>query len=162
MRYGVSTLSETYPARPEAVPEARTRLVEFAERAGASPEQVEGVRLAVSEAMTNAVVHAYRSEPGAVHVSAAVVSGELWILVADDGCGLEPHPDRPGLGLGLALISQSCDNVTIASRASGGTEVRICFELARTEGHHVRTSRRLRWRDQGRRGGGLTPSVRAA
>ena len=92
------------------------------------------MRLAVSEAMTNSVLHAYRGEPGQIHVNAAIVSGELWILVSDDGCGLEPRADRPGLGLGLGLISQVSDDFAIVSRASGGTEVRIRFNIARSRG----------------------------
>src|SRR6202043_2175521 len=98
--------------------------------AGATASQVDAVRLAASEALTNAVVHAYRDEPGGIHVNAAVVASELWILISDDGCGLQPRGDRPGLGLGLGLISQVSDDFAIVSRASGGTEVRIRFNLA--------------------------------
>lgn len=122
-------LNETYEATPQAVAEARSQLADFARRAGATPEQTDSVRLAGSEAMTNAVLHAYRGEPGSIHVNAAVVTGQLWILVSDDGCGLEPRADKPGLGLGLGLISQVSDDFAIVSRASGGTEVRIRFNL---------------------------------
>ena len=88
------------------------------------------MRLVASEAMTNSVLHAYRGEAGSIYLNAAVVSGELWVLIADDGGGLKPRADRPGLGLGLGLMSQVSDDFTIASRASGGTEVRIRFSLA--------------------------------
>ena len=87
------------------------------------------MRLAASEAMTNSVLHAYRGGPGLIYVNAAVASGELWILISDDGCGLRPRADRPGLGLGLALISEVSDDVAVVSRATGGTEVRIRFNL---------------------------------
>lgn len=129
MQSVVRKLNETFAATPSSVSAARTQLAEFAAAAGARPEQVDAVRLAASEAMTNSVLHAYRGESGSIHVSAAVVSGELWILVSDDGCGLEPRADRPGLGLGLGLISQVSDDFAIVSRASGGTEVRIRFNL---------------------------------
>jgi serine/threonine-protein kinase RsbW len=122
--------SVTYQARSESVGEARTALAEFARQAGATPEQVDGVRLAVSEAVTNAVLHAYRDAPGAVQVTAALAGAELWILVADDGGGMQPQTDRPGLGLGLGLISQLCDDMAIVSRSGGGVEVRILFKLA--------------------------------
>jgi anti-sigma regulatory factor (Ser/Thr protein kinase) len=79
--------------------------------------------------MTNSVLHAYRGSPGLIYVNAAVASGELWILISDDGCGLEPRADRPGLGLGLGLISQVTDDFAVVSRATGGTEVRIRFNL---------------------------------
>ncbi len=133
MQRVVRNLNETYQATPDAVGDARTRLAEFAAAAGASPSQVEAVRLATSEAMTNAVLHAYRGEPGSIYVNAAVVSAELWILIADDGHGLEPRADRPGLGLGLGLIAQVSDDFALVSRASGGLEVRIRFNLAAAE-----------------------------
>ena len=124
-----NTLAGTYPAEPDSVARARRALSDFAAGAGADARQVEAVRLASSEALTNAVVHAYRGEPGEVHVTAAVVGGELWILIGDDGCGLEPRADRPGLGLGLGLIAQLSDELAVVPRAGGGTEVRMRFAL---------------------------------
>jgi len=113
----------------EAVPRARERLAEFAAAAGANGEQLEGIRLAVSEAVSNVVLHAYPGRPGAVHLSAAAISGELWILIADDGCGLEAQRNSPGLGLGLAWMAQFSDGLTLLPRASGGLEVRLRFDL---------------------------------
>jgi anti-sigma regulatory factor (Ser/Thr protein kinase) len=129
MQSVVRNLNDTFEATPGSVGEARNRLAEFAVDAGARATLVDAVRLAASEAMTNAVRYAYRGKAGAIHVRAAVVSGELWILVSDDGCGLQPHAYRPGLGLGLGLISQLSDDFAIGSRASGGIEVRIRFNL---------------------------------
>lgn len=125
-------LSLTFRAEPCSVSRARRALREFAAEVGASVDQVDAVRLASSEAVTNAVLHAYRDEPGKVYVTAALVSDELWILVSDDGCGLEPRTGRPGLGLGLGLISQVSDDLTIVPRSSGGTEVRMRFDLTDT------------------------------
>ena len=129
MKDAVSTLSLTYTAEPGSVPLARSALHEFALAAGASEQQVDDVRIAGSEAVTNAVVHAYRDQPGDIYVTAAIVSDGLWVLIADDGCGMEPRADRPGLGLGLGLISQVSDELAIVPRASGGTEVRMRFKI---------------------------------
>ncbi len=129
----VRDLNETYEASPVSVADARTKLAHLAVRAGAPPSQVDAVRLAASEAMTNAVLHAYRSGPGRIYVNATVAAGELWIVISDDGCGLKPRADRPGLGLGLGLISEVSDDFAIVSRATGGTEVRIRFHLAPAE-----------------------------
>lgn len=123
-------LSATYEAKPSSVAAARAALAEFAANAGASADQVDGVRLAASEAVTNAVLHAYRGEPGPIQVTAALAGSELWILVSDEGGGMQPRADRPGLGLGLGLISQVCDDMAIVPRSAGGTEVRILFKLA--------------------------------
>jgi anti-sigma regulatory factor (Ser/Thr protein kinase) len=133
MRSIAKNLSLTFRANPDSVPEARRALAEFARSAGAEHRQVESIRLAASEALTNAVLHAYRTDPGSVYVTAAVVSGELWILIADDGCGMEPQTERPGLGLGLGLISQVTDELAIVPRAGGGTEVRMRFDLVASE-----------------------------
>jgi stage II sporulation protein AB (anti-sigma F factor) len=122
-------LSVTYAAKPSSVVAARTALAEFAAAAGASDAQVDDVRLAASEAVTNAVLHAYRGGPGQIQVTAALAGRELWILVADEGSGMRPRTDRPGLGFGLGLISQVCDDMAIVPRSSGGTEVRILFSL---------------------------------
>ena len=129
MQSDANTLTITYPAEPDSVARARYALSEFAAVAGADRKQIDDIRLATSEAVTNAVLHAYRGDPGSVHVTAAVVAGELWILICDDGRGLEARSERPGLGLGLALISQASDELAIVPRAGGGIEVRMRFVL---------------------------------
>jgi anti-sigma regulatory factor (Ser/Thr protein kinase) len=92
-------------------------------------EQLHGVRLAVSEALTNVVQHGYTGVPGQIHVTAVAVSGELVILIADDGCGLRPRSDSSGLGFGLAWMAQFSDGLTLVTRSSGGLEVRLRFDL---------------------------------
>lgn len=145
-------LSVTYEAKPSSVAAARRALAEFARNAGASEEQVDGVRLAASEAVTNAVLHAYGGGPGEIQVTAALAERELWILVADEGGGMQPRADRPGLGLGLVLISQVCDDMAIVPRSSGGTEVRILFSLSAAPEHeHPAPLRRQTERQPSRR-----------
>ena len=129
MRSVANSLSLTFSAQPEAVSPARRALAQFATRAGADRQKIDAVRLGASEALTNVVLHAYHDPPGQVHVTAAVVADELWVLIADEGRGLEPESDRPGLGLGLGLISQVADELAIVPRAGGGTEVRMRFDL---------------------------------
>jgi anti-sigma regulatory factor (Ser/Thr protein kinase) len=125
----VANVSESYRAEPESIPRARMALTRFAAEAGASEEQQAQVRLVVSEAVTNAVQHAYEACPGEIHVTGVVVSGELWILVADDGRGLRAGHDSSGLGLGLVWMAQFSDGMTLLARSSGGLEVRLRFDL---------------------------------
>jgi anti-sigma regulatory factor (Ser/Thr protein kinase) len=116
----------------ETVPLARRALTAVAAAAGATGERLEEIRLAVSEALTNAVVHAYRNgESGRFHVTAAVAAGELWVLIGDDGRGLHAWNDSRGLGIGLSLISGLSDDFSIVTRASGGTEVQMRFDLSK-------------------------------
>ena len=126
-------LNESYAAIPEAVPLARRLVSDIAAAAGAGGERLEEIRLAVSEALTNAVIHAYEDgEAGRFQVVAAVASGELWVLVSDDGHGLHAGKDSRGLGLGLWLIAGLSDDFAIVNRASGGTEVQMRFDLTKT------------------------------
>lgn len=120
---------QVYPAVAESVALARAAVVGFAQQAGASQATVEAVELAVSEAVTNVVVHAYSDapDPGAVEVAAALTAGELWVIVADAGRGLRPRRGGPGLGLGLGLIAQVSNGVDLEHRASGGLELRMRF-----------------------------------
>lgn len=90
----------------------------------------DGVALAVSEAVTNAVMHAYRDrEPGAVRVFASVVEGALVVVISDDGLGMTPRTDSPGMGLGLSLIAQFATTVEIDG-GEDGTRVALSFEHA--------------------------------
>jgi anti-sigma regulatory factor (Ser/Thr protein kinase) len=126
---GGAALSKTYPAVADSVPRARTDLTVLAVAAGAGEDAVESIRLAASEALTNAVRHAYPDGPGEVHVTAAMTGDELWLLVADDGCGLRSGSHNPGLGVGLALIACAADHFSVVKRANGGTEIQMRFEI---------------------------------
>jgi anti-sigma regulatory factor (Ser/Thr protein kinase) len=122
-----NTLTTSYPAVAESVALARRAVVELAARKGATDEQLESIRLAVSEAVTNAIVHAYQGGGGEVQLTAGLARGELCVLVADEGCGFQRPAESPGLGWGLPLIAHASDEFVIAERAYGGTEVRMRF-----------------------------------
>src|SRR5260370_5533559 len=136
------TLQRSYPAVPDAVPDARSALTAFAADVGAPPELLDDVRLAVSEALTNAVVHAYRgtSEPGSIGVIAARAVDELWILVSDSGCGLRPRQDSPRLGLRIALMMQLSPGVGLNDPSDSGTAVTPRFPLAPARNPALRQS----------------------
>ena len=84
------------------------------------------VALAVSEAITNAVVHAYRDESaGPVRVVACAEPRRLVVVVRDHGCGMSPNPGSPGLGLGLSVIGRLAAELNIERPdAGGGTRLR--------------------------------------
>src|ERR1700750_313567 len=99
------TLSHTFPAVADSVPRARGALSSLARAGGATADQIDSIRLAVSEAATNVVVHAYDDDAGRIQLDAGLSAGELWVLIADDGLGMRPQSQRPGLGFGLPLTS---------------------------------------------------------
>jgi anti-sigma regulatory factor (Ser/Thr protein kinase) len=123
------SFKRSYPAIEGSIAEARQALGRFAASMGARREQVDAIRLAASEAMTNAVQFAYPARAGHVHVNAWVAAHELWVLIADNGCGLHAGAESRGLGLGLALISQLTDGFSVVERSCGGTELRLRFDL---------------------------------
>jgi anti-sigma regulatory factor (Ser/Thr protein kinase) len=127
------SLSDSLPATPDSAQVGRGAVATLAAAAGATSRQIAEIRLAVSEALTNVIEHAYRDgKPGQVHLDAAVGAGELRVLVADDGAGLRPYNGHSGLGLGLPLIARVSEALMIVTRPSGGTEVRMRFRLGVT------------------------------
>jgi serine/threonine-protein kinase RsbW/stage II sporulation protein AB (anti-sigma F factor) len=119
-------------AEPSAVAVVRRLVGDEAVRAGGDQDVRDRLRLAVTEAVTNVVMHAYRfaPEPGDVLVTVEHLDDALAVVVRDHGIGLLPRTDSPGLGLGLGLMAQLADQCEIATRAAGGVEVRLRFALA--------------------------------
>ena len=123
-------LVRRFRARPDEIAKIRHEIAAFAaEHCSADPS---AVALAVTEAVTNAIVHAYvdAPEPGDVEVSAQCVGDGLEILVCDDGRGMAPRTDSPGLGLGLPLVATLAERFEVQARIGGGTRVRMAFAAA--------------------------------
>jgi serine/threonine-protein kinase RsbW/stage II sporulation protein AB (anti-sigma F factor) len=116
-------------ATAAAVGKARRQVVAFAERHGLARR--DDVALAVTEAVTNAVVHGYRGDDdGRVRVVACALETGLLVVVRDYGCGMQPNPGSPGAGLGLAVIGALADEMNIERPdEGGGTRIRIRFPV---------------------------------
>jgi len=121
----------TFPSTPPGVGAMRREVAAFAQQAGMDADGVGSVRLAVSEAATNAVVHAYRGadDGGELTVRAFVGASELVVIVGDTGLGLAPRPDSPGLGLGLPLMASVTKRFQVVSDGRSGTEIHMAFAL---------------------------------
>jgi anti-sigma regulatory factor (Ser/Thr protein kinase) len=121
----------TLPATAASVPQARHAVVELGREAGASERVLADVALAVSEACSNVVLHAYREhdEPGALAVEATVNGSSLEVVVADEGGGVHPREDSPGLGMGLALMAAVATALQF-DHDGAATRVHLTFELA--------------------------------
>src|SRR4051812_42266737 len=92
-------LTRSWPAVPGAVAELRAAVLAYARSVGVAETSLSPIKLAVSEAATNVVLHAYREGAGDVHVHAEREGGMLRVWVCDDGGGIVPRTDSPGLGL---------------------------------------------------------------
>ena len=122
-------------ATPDSVGAARRALAHYCAEQGAARETTDRVLLSVSEAVTNALVHAYRhvDEPACerIELEARCDGDGLVVVVRDFGCGMAPRLDSPGLGLGLPLIAASTSSVQIDTPPEGGrTEISMAFDLA--------------------------------
>lgn len=114
---------------PSAVGESRRRSAAFASAAGASKEMTDAVALAVSEIVTNAVVHAYvQRGPGVVRVQCRTDGERLIVQVIDEGLGVAARDDSPGVGHGLATVGALAQALEITSKPDGsGTVVTMSF-----------------------------------
>ncbi len=133
----MGSLREAYPATPEAAGLARAAVREHVRAHGADEESVAAIALAVTEAVTNVVVHAYRDrdEPGEVCVEVEAHAGEggALVTVSDCGLGMAPRLDSPGLGLGLPLIGSIAAGLEVRTPDGGGTELCMRFSFGTPE-----------------------------
>jgi anti-sigma regulatory factor (Ser/Thr protein kinase) len=125
----------TLPADPESVVLARQMVRGIVDHLGWGDESRNDISIAVTEACTNAVLHAYPDGDGEYVVSAWVGPERLVVSVRDHGRGISPRVESPaaGLGLGLPLMLAIGDEVSFSSDAEGATEVRLTFSPARGE-----------------------------
>ena len=124
-------LSLRLPVQARSVGIGRRAAAQFAEEAGCSPETLWRVRLSVSEALSNVVLHAHATDEDAaesvVELLAAYDGACCEVTITDTGDGLQAREDSPGMGLGLALIANSCDELALDAGSAGGTVVRMRF-----------------------------------
>jgi len=118
------------PARAENIAVVRHAFGALGDAFALQAQVLADIRLAVTEACTNVVVHAYPdSESGPMHVEATVDDRELNVIVRDEGPGITPRPDSPGLGLGLPLIASLAETVELRRDEDERTEVRMTVAL---------------------------------
>ena len=98
-------------------------------------EEVNDIKTAVSEAVTNCIVHAYNSQEGKyIDLSVRLEDGKVEIIIEDEGCGIEDvekavqpffttKPDQERSGMGFTLIKTFMDKVEIISHKDKGTKV---------------------------------------
>ena len=122
-----------FTAARETPMQARRAVMDWAQRHVEDRAVLSDIALAVTEAATNAVLHAYRDreDVGTVIVEVEREGDHVCVYVRDEGTGLAPRVDSPGLGLGLGLIAQVADSADVRAPESGGTEVVMRFSVAR-------------------------------
>ena len=123
----------TIPAKAEYITLGRLALTAIARVRPLSEETLSDLKLALTEACTNSVRHAYREgRAGTVEILYQIAPDRLVVEVADDGQGFEPadlggrgNGDLSEGGLGIAIIRAVADEVEIDERESGGSRLRF-------------------------------------
>jgi anti-sigma regulatory factor (Ser/Thr protein kinase) len=122
------------PAQPEGVGVVRQALAGVADALDFQAPLLADMKMAVTEACTNVVVHAYDAGSGRLEVDVLPAEEAVTIVVRDHGTGIQPRPARsepPALGLGLPLIAALSDAFELRGSAGQGTEVRMTFSYDR-------------------------------
>lgn len=121
---------------------ARMAVSAFAAQLDPPVDQLADVKTAVSEAVTNCIVHAYRDRVGKIELVVRILEdGILYIKIHDKGCGIpdirqamEPlfttAPNEERAGLGFAVMESFMDRVSVRSRVGQGTTVILRKKLA--------------------------------
>jgi anti-sigma regulatory factor (Ser/Thr protein kinase) len=120
------------------VPDARRAVDAYLEANGVNGTRRDAIRLAVTEACANVVLHAYPADTGTLELDLQM-AGERTVVVTvrDQGRGLHPRLDSAGLGLGLPLMAALADTIETVDREPG-VGIRMTFDL---DGNHRRLGR---------------------
>jgi serine/threonine-protein kinase RsbW len=129
-----SAYEHTFPATPSCVKEGREAVVDAIAALGIDERILDDVRLCVSEAMTNAVRHAYGTGSGTVDVSVSRKEQGAVVVVRDFGTGIvrsgRNGGNGPG-GFGLTIIATLTDQYALASVSGVGTKISMAFGTSR-------------------------------
>ncbi len=136
-------IAMSLPVDVKYISVARLAIAGAAARADLSIEATEDLKIAVSEACTNVIEHAFGDDPAAgdhrIKLTFYVADKELTIEVEDEGCGFDPKhlppvADKPfaeGTGLGLYLMGEMMDEIKIESAPGSGTKIMMTKRSAR-------------------------------
>lgn len=115
---------------------ARTVVAAFLARLDPTLEELADVKTAVSEAVTNAIIHGYDGSPGKVKIHSWIEENTIWIEVSDQGVGIpdvsramEPlyttKPEMERSGMGFAFMEAFMDELSVDSQVGRGTTIRM-------------------------------------
>ncbi len=115
---------------------ARAAVAAFAAQLDPNVEEISDIKTAVSEAVTNCIVHAYPESVGAIYIWAGIYENRVFkVKIRDKGCGIqnvkqamEPLFTTLGgerAGLGFAVMESFCDRIRVTSKVGKGTSVTL-------------------------------------
>ena len=115
---------------------ARVAVAAFCTQMNPTLEEVADIKTAISEAITNAIIHGYENQVHKIRIECRIVGHDLYVTVIDHGKGIpdvkkamEPlYTTRPELersGMGFAFMEAFMDEIVVASQPGEGTEVHM-------------------------------------
>ncbi|HBJ11320.1 MAG TPA: anti-sigma F factor [Ruminococcaceae bacterium] len=124
---------------------ARACIASFAAQVDPTLEEIGDIKTAVSEAVTNCIVHAYKEKIGKIYISGELLENNvIRIKIRDTGCGIEniekamePLYTTVGgerAGLGFAVMQSFMDSVRVRSAAGKGTSIVMTKKISRRYG----------------------------
>lgn len=140
----INEMKCTFPSLSVNEAYARTAVTAFAAQLDLTIEEIADIRTAVSEAVTNAIVHGYRGTVGTIELCVKLLEGnEVYIRIKDSGCGIpdvaqamEPlyttAAAEERAGLGFAVMESFMDKLSVKSKVGRGTTVVMRKRLGET------------------------------
>ena len=116
---------------------ARAAVAAFVMNLDPTVEELSDLKTAVSEAVTNSIVHGYRRSGGMIYITGRISeNGKVVVKIRDKGCGIEDvrqameplfttAPEEERAGLGFAVMQSFCDRVKVSSTPGKGTTVTL-------------------------------------
>ena len=130
------TLNMEILSKPQNEGFARAAVAAFVARLNPTLEEINDIKTAVSEAVTNSVVHAYSNEEGLIHIGIEIEEKTVTITIADDGEGIEDivkareplfttKPDEERSGMGFTFMELFMDGLEVYSVKGKGTTIKM-------------------------------------
>ena len=145
MKKPINEIKCTFLSKSENEALARSIISGFLLPLDPDVEELADIRCAVSEAVTNCIVHAYRGTIGTVTLIARCYEDKtLRIIIADKGCGIEDVakartplfttcPDEDRCGMGFSIMESFSDKLSVVSKKGNGTRVTLTRKLFSSE-----------------------------
>ena len=138
----VDTMKIVIPAMSRNEALARSCVGAFAAQADPTVEEMSDLRSAVSEAVTNCIVHGYGDDSGDITITLKLTEDNcIYIKISDKGCGIEDveqammplfttAPEGERAGLGFAVMEAFTDDLKVRSKVGKGTTVTMKKQLS--------------------------------
>ncbi len=137
----INEIKVSFPSLSENERFSRLVVSGFASQLDPQVDEISDIKTAVSEAVTNSIVHAYKNEIGKIELVARIYDdNEIYIKIKDHGCGIpdvkkamEPlfttSPEEERAGLGFAVMESFMDKLRVISKEGKGTSVILTKKL---------------------------------